>query len=937
MYKNIFLNNTSKIRIIKNSKEPLFSWKKLTTHKKVIDLTKHNVGILAGKINDIIVLDIDDKDDGINEFKKYTDLYGEINTLTVKTPNKGFHYYFSYHQNDDTVQHLINDSLINKSKYRNGKGIDIRSNGGYVVGPNSSINGKKYEIINDVLPIEMPEKLALWILEGNDNIKYKKSKISKNPKYENVNSNKYIFDITDEQLIDILDKLDSSYYDEYNKWLIVLTVLKNLDKFDIFDSFSKKTKIKNKYNYDKNLYFWNYNRGLIDINYLIKKINKEQNLKIPLVQKYKLLPTFDIPNNIKSFTFNKKFLEFDNNIFDLYNTFIIQSDPGTGKTTHISKQVKRYIDENLDKDYKLISLVNLKNLAFQQLKNFNDDGLNLISYLDPKKDIYDDHLVICVNSLGILSYLPKEFFKDKILYIDEINSFLSNLTTNNELSNNIKIIYDVLIKLINYSHKVIFTDAYINQSVFDFVKNRDDKTKIFINNEHKKYQNIDAVRVKDENLFVQKLLDNIKNNKYFLFGCDSCKIVTDLYNKCINDNPDKKNNFLLITSEHKFKLTNANEQFKNKWVFYSPSITTGVDFSIDVKQDHFIYATGNSINPILIYQQSTRNRNIDKLYYYFNSKEHNFFFNSIDDVIAYYKNILNANDVINNICIQYDKNDESYINENTFFNLFCYNEYINDCFNTNKYIHYEQILKDKGFNLISEGDFNTLSKQIRKEIKELEVNDNIINDYINDTNDNKKIDVKYDQIKKQIDYFKLEDNELIKYNGILTDKFEREHFFNFIKLLQNDDKIDLNNLFLNNTSFNVKHISTIDNKIKIIKYLYDKHKIKYLSLDKFNTIEKIEISNELYKLIKLIFRTTKSKPTTNYELNIMMHGILKNIVGNLDIIETHKTTKDKITLHFYTWKYDKCSFYFDLYKHYTSDIDICIFYTTSNEKCVEEG
>jgi desulfoferrodoxin (superoxide reductase-like protein) len=517
------------------------------------------------------------------------------------------------------------------------------------------------------------------------------------------------------------------------------------------------------------------------------------------------------------------------------------------------------------------------------------------------------------------------------VYIDEINSFLSNLTTNNELNNNIKIIYDVLIKLINYSHKVIFTDAHINQSVFDFVKNRNDNTKIFIKNERNKYENIDAIRVKDENLFVQKLLDHIKNNNYFLFGCDSCKIITDLYNKCINDNKDKEKDFLLITSKHKFKLKDASQQFKNKWVFYSPSITTGVDFSIDVKQDHFIYATGNSINPILIYQQSTRNRNIDKLYYYFNSKEHNFIFNSIDDVITYYKNILNANDAINNVCIQYDKNDESYINENSFFNLFCYNEYINDCFKTNKYIHYEQILKEKGFNLISEGDFNTLSKQTRKEIKELEVNDNIVIDYINDTDDNKKNNTNYDQIKEHINYFKLEDdNELIKYKGIITDKFEREHFFNFIKLIQNDDKIDLNNLFLNNTSFNVKHICTIDNKIKIIKYLYDKHKIKYLSLDKFDSIEKIDISNELYKLIKLIFRTTKDKPTTNYEFNVMMFGILKNIIGNLDIIKIHKTTKEKKTITFYSWNYVKCTYYTDLYLHFTSDIDLFCFNTLEN-------
>ena len=36
--------------------------------------------------------------------------------------------------------------------------------------------------------------------------------------------------------------------------------------------------------------------------------------------------------------------------------------------------------------------------------------------------------------------------------------------------------------------------------------------------------------------------------------------------------------FILITSKTNIYIENANRQFKNKYVFYSPSITTGVSF-----------------------------------------------------------------------------------------------------------------------------------------------------------------------------------------------------------------------------------------------------------------------------------------------------------------------------------------------------------------------
>ena len=72
----------------------------------------------------------------------------------------------------------------------------------------------------------------------------------------------------------------------------------------------------------------------------------------------------------------------------------------------------------------------------------------------------------------------------------------------------------------------------------------------------------------------------------------------DNYNLLIKDvtEEDVKNKFILITAKHPFEIGNASETFLNKFVFYSPSITTAVDFSIDQAQDVFIYIKGSSID-----------------------------------------------------------------------------------------------------------------------------------------------------------------------------------------------------------------------------------------------------------------------------------------------------------------------------------------------------
>jgi hypothetical protein len=399
-----------------------------------------------------------------------------------------------------------------------------------------------------------------------------------------------------------------------------------------------------------------------------------------------------------------------------------------------------------------------------------------------------------------------------------------------------------------------------------------------------------------------------------LFGCDSCSIITKLYNICVEKNKDKADNFILITSETEFVLINASEQFKNKWVFYSPSIMTGVDFSIEEKQDHFIYAKGDSISPDSIYQQSTRNRNIDSLYYYFNSKQNFYTYQSLDYTKSYYKELMNANDALNGVCRQLNENDESCIIENQFYELFCYNEYIKDCYNTNKRIHYEQILISKGFVLKTEGEEKKISKENKKEIKNIMLNIDIIDQYLKDEKKNKECDYKYENLRNLIKYFNLKDEELQTYNGILTNKFEREHYFNLIKLLKSDEKTMLKTTSSDNTGYEIMQMNTIENKINIIKKLYDRHEIKYLSLNKFNEDIKINVTDNEYKIIQHVFRSNKDKPVNGKELHKIILTMLRNIISYINVIVVKRSmNKAKKNFYLIEWNIDKVDYYLNLY------------------------
>lgn len=894
-----------KIKLSPNDKVPPknYCWSKddKLIVKNIEPNDEQNVGILTGK-NNIMILDIDTRDGGLDAFNEYIREFGNIDTYCVKTCRNGYHYYFNATSKNENDNELIQDKITNSTNYR-GVGLDIRcGKSGYVVAPGSIVNNGKYTVYKNMPIIDMPGDLISWLTA----FKIDKPSKTKNDKVINNINNEYEYDITDEKFEEIIYKFDSNYLNNYSDWLRITTACKCHDKFDIWDEWSKKS---DSYNRNKNITIWNHNKGGIDINYLCYI------LKIDKINKYKKI-NYDISKNetIKYIEYNNKYVfdksyednQYDYKTFEKYDTVILKACCGTGKTTAVAEHVEQYMKEN--PDYKFVSIVDRRTLAEQHMKSFKN--INMKSYQNKKVNPYNEKaFVVCINSLYQLAALTKKEKNKYIIFIDEITSFL-NITHNKTLDHNIKYIYNLLVSLIKNAHKVIVGDAIILDNTFDFLKNRITKecekhTTLFITNNFKKFEGVPAVHVRNERVFLRKIIDECKEKKPFLFGCDSASLVTDWFNKCKSEVPKEEHDkFLLLTADTNISITDAEKQFRNKYVFYSPKIEYGVDVTIDIPQNVYIYQKGDTIMPNGTYQQTTRCRNIKTLYYYSEVKEHNLQYESLEDVKATLKENIEyfneSNQNLYNTSTIYDEDNEKYkIIENSFFNLYCYTEYIKDIYKTNMTTHYQEILIENGFIMSEEGKTETLDKEEKTEIKELskEIKEKLFEEFLIDENIKNE---KYDSFNKHIEFLKIplmNEQETIniellnKYKNEIMDKHVLQDHLNVIRLLKTDHYINEKLKIAKESSYDIKNMTMTYSKVKAIRNLETKYNIKPLEID-YTNVGEIKMTDNEYKYIKNTFRITRDKPENYKDLRKIYSTMIRHMTSN-DLIKTVQGTKGK--------------------------------------------
>lgn len=148
---------------IGKDKRPLIIWKKYQSERaseqELTDWFKKypnmNIGVVTGKVSDLIVVDIDPRHGGSEE------LFKDIKTLKSKTGGGGWHYFFKY---EEGIQNNANIK----------PGIDTRGEGGYAaIPPSTHPSGKDYEWLVDLSYViaPLPNFFKEWLSDAKPNSK----------------------------------------------------------------------------------------------------------------------------------------------------------------------------------------------------------------------------------------------------------------------------------------------------------------------------------------------------------------------------------------------------------------------------------------------------------------------------------------------------------------------------------------------------------------------------------------------------------------------------------------------------------------------------------------------------------------------------------------------------------------------------------------------
>lgn len=790
-----------------------------------------NVGILTGLKNNITAIIT----------KRELDL--KNNTLTFIDCNFNYVYIFEYTSDLKTGEY---GDLI------------VMNDNGYIMDVNSRININKVEMLYDVDIKQFPKQIK------KDILKLSNSKIKKN-----IIQSDYEYDITDKELEYVLNNIQEKYFNNKKSFLNISKALKTLNKKDLYDKYLSK------YKHHNNRLWVSlkiYNKNSVEC---LFKYSKATN-------KYRYKP---LKENLTGYTeiYKNKLdnIEGDERFFKLNTNYIIKSGTGSGKSTAFLHFVKQH-------NIKFISIVSRILLGKEQQQKFEENNIDVKLYSDNNFH-YGDNIIITPESIDKINNYD---FSKYTIFLDEANSIIEHILSSTTMTRNRKDSFNLIEFMLGTCKNFICADADISNTLKYFIDSLE-KPYEFYYNTYQNFKNVNVNIINDEDKFINQLRNE---EKYIL--CMDSKNRADLVDMKLKIGKDKEEIKLITSETTENELITLDEYNK---IIFSPKIIYGLDSTMS--RNVYCYFKGDTINSKQMVQQITRCRNIENVYIFFLNRTSKYCkYDNIDDVKV---NINNVNDLMIEKLINIEKSNKSSTNsyeymekyselleeEGPFYNIYKYYLYKEDCYESNKFIHLINILRDRGFNIKpysniiinenSESKGTITDKDLKELIKDMKITD---------------MHPEHHLVKRINEYLGIPEPELPEfYESFLEHKFV-SNYINFSKFFMNN--LDMDHLLeKKKDDFLYHRLKSYNNKLVFLESV-----LKALNINK--TIEDIEkyrpenktLDEEVFKPLekeyKILFKDVKK---TELKTDIQLYKCLKLLLNELfDITKRGDYIKKRI-------------------------------------------
>jgi len=915
---------------------------KRTHHDNITALNGGCCGFMiqTGEYNNISVIDWDDHEKQTTNKINLLERLKATGTFTIKTPTgEGFHFYFKYIPSIGNKVGIFNN-------------VDIRNNKALVFYGQRE-DGQYTPINHNADILEIPEDILRDILEEIKKHKTE-TKIIKSIHSDKVQTIEEIesfrYDTTSEDVKYILSLLPREHATNGNKWLIITSILHRFNYNKEWDEWSKTATTE--YNKINNMRIWGNLRITTetpDLSYIYNIIKDiDHTLKTPnkIYCEYEILT----PDNRAKITseINVKYLDA---LIYSGGDIIIRSGQNTGKTTSNIKYC-------LDNDLLYFSICPLKSIANSQYNSFKDAGIKCVYYEDFKKNKDDPEIStssVFTTIDSILDYKHLDF-KDRTIFLDEVHSLIKYILSCENIGGRRLPIISFLLKIMRECKQIIAVDGDIcNNTIalLELIKPHRPMPYRFINNIYKSYSGIDVVLMNEYDEMINKMKQDILENKYFLCCCNT-KTQTNILNITLQEAGIKPTDILIYTSEEGEQIQDIKTEWTNKYIIYSPSIVAGLDFTPTTAQNVYCFISStNTIDPEQSVQQITRNRNINKVYLYTERIGNTLEYKTLEDArTAHNKtlNEINANRIYRELCnkVFNDEIGDWEYKDNSINKMYIRYIYDQNILKSSLDYNICEILKSKGFNVIGNNkNIKVITQDAleKEEIKdEIEyIRNDLYEAFINNSSTNKKFNNTITQRLEILDIIKPtnEDDEgireyqniLLTYKTIILEDYDFRNHLNIWALITDNKTIDAKMQEKFKNDLVLKAFKGRDNMIKQYKHIMNKYlpdiplyRFTYKYDDKYLT-DPIILDDDDLTFLKSVIPTTKKNIniSTKYDLlKTYMNAYAKTIYGGY-IITSKKTnqrtgtTGEKMKTHYTRdFKDELFKQHIDLHKIYLS-------------------